>query len=162
MMVGTQNPLPWLWWVNSNPSFVCNQTKKKCWTLSLSAVLPEAAGSQDPQVFHTHQPLLNTPYCPPTKPDQCCSCCFPPLQIRFEGHCEMSLLFFASQHPAIIQSRCHLNVWGSNLNSVLFIVIRFLTLGLTQCQFSGLYSPHWASVKNRYSVASCVSHPCCL
>lgn len=43
------------------------------------------------------------------------SCCFPPLQIRLEGHCEMSALFHKAlihtgQHPAIIQSRCHLSV----------------------------------------------------
>lgn len=87
--------------------------RKKCWALSLSAVLPEAAGSQDPQVFTLANPCWISPF--PSAPDQRHSCCFPPLQIRFEGHCKMSALFhkaliYTGQHPAIIQSRCHVSV----------------------------------------------------
>lgn len=76
--------------VSKLKSLHCFQSNRKSWALSLSIVLPEAAGSQDPQVFHTHQPLLNIP----TAPDQSRSCCSPPLQIRFQGHCEKSLLWY--------------------------------------------------------------------
>ena len=43
---------------------VCNQTEKKCWALSLSSALPEAAGSQDPQVFTLTDPCWISPLSP--------------------------------------------------------------------------------------------------
>lgn len=98
------------------PSLFAIKQGKKCWALSLSAVLPEAAGSQDPQVFsRSPTPVENPPFPPRRLTSVARSCCFSPLQIRLEGHCEMSALFrkalmYTDQHPAIIQSRCHLSV----------------------------------------------------
>lgn len=60
-------------------------------------------------------PVENPPFPPRRLTSVARSCCFSPLQIRLEGHCEMSALFrkalmYTDQHPAIIQSRCHLSV----------------------------------------------------
>lgn len=91
-----ENPLPWLSRVNSNPLIVCNQTEKSV----EPSLCPQRCQKQQVarilRFFHTRQPLLNIPTFPPTAPDQRRSCCFPPLQIRLEGHCEMSALFSQS------------------------------------------------------------------
>lgn len=108
-----ENPLPWLSWLNSNPLIVCNQTeKRKVWSPPFCP--PYCQKQQVARIlrfFTLTKPWLNLPGFPPA-PEQRRSCCFPPLHIRFEGHCEMPTPFHKaliySQHPAI--SRCHWSI----------------------------------------------------
>lgn len=155
-MVGTQNPLPWLSWADSNPLIVCNQTEKsvepslcpRCcqkqqvarilrfFTLTTPAeypVSPQRLTSVAPAVFH----LCRSD----SKVIVKCQRCF------------TKLCYVSTNISAIIQSRCHFSV--SFWIKVCFLCCsRSLPLGLTQCQFSRLCSPHRAPVESRYSVAS--------
>lgn len=107
--------------------------RKECWAVSLSALLPEAAGSQDPQVFPPppqHPPLPPTPaeypHFAPAAPRSPRPRWFPPLPDQTgRSLWNVSALIHTSRQPAIIPRRCRASV-----KSVLVCVVRVSKPGL--------------------------------
>lgn len=85
MIFGAPDLLPWLSWATSNPLIVSSGQKESAEPSLLSAALPEAAGSQDPQVFH------NSCRISPTFPDSAAPAALPPPYTGFQGHRAMSM-----------------------------------------------------------------------
>lgn len=166
-MVGTRNPLPWLSRADFKSPHCLQSNRKKSVEPSLC---PRCCQKQQVarilRFFTLANPCWISPVSPSARPALLLLFSTSADQIRRSlwkvSAVSQSFDIYTGQHPAIIQSRCHLSVSLWIKISFIFC-IEGLTLGLTQCQFSRLCSPHWASVESRYSVASCAyfTHVAC-